>query len=61
MLGKYINEHILAAELDLTVGALRKWRQRQYGPPAKKMGKRVMYLRSDVEKFLADIEGGEVT
>lgn len=60
MLGKYINEHILAAELKLTVGALRKWRQRQYGPPAKKMGKRVMYVRSDVEKFLADIEPGEV-
>lgn len=53
MLGKYIDEHKLAAELALTVWALRKWRQRGYGPAARKMGKRVMYLRTDVDAFLA--------
>ena len=56
MLGKYINEHILAGELGLTVGALRKWRQRGYGPSARKMGKRVMYVRTEVEEFFANIE-----
>jgi hypothetical protein len=53
MLGKYINEHDLAAELQLTVWALRKWRQRGYGPAARRMGKRVMYVRAEVDKFLA--------
>ena len=53
MLGKYINEHDLAAELDLSVWALRKWRRRDYGPVARKMGKRVMYLRTDVIDFLS--------
>lgn len=59
MLGKYISEHHLAAELDLSVWTLRKWRQRGYGPLAKKLGKRVMYARSDVEAFLASVAGAD--
>jgi predicted DNA-binding transcriptional regulator AlpA len=58
MLGKLINEHHLAAELGLSVWALRKWKQRGYGPQPKKLGKRVMYVRSDVEAFLSKV-GGE--
>ncbi len=57
MLGKYINEHHLAAELGLSVWALRKWRQRGYGPGARKMGKRVMYVRAEVDDFLASLTG----
>lgn len=52
MLGRYISEHRLAEELNLSVWALRKWRRRNYGPPARKMGKRVMYLRAEVDAFL---------
>jgi hypothetical protein len=42
MIGNFINEHHLAAQLGLTVWALRKWRRRGYGPVPRKMGKRVM-------------------
>ena len=52
MIGKLINEHHLARELELSVWALRKWRQRGYGPMPKKLGKRVMYARTDVDDFL---------
>lgn len=57
MLGKLISEHHLAAELELSVWTLRKWRQRSYGPTAKKLGKRVMYVRSEVDAFLAFVVG----
>jgi len=60
MLGSYINEHDLAGELELTVWALRKWRRRGYGPTARKMGKRVMYVRAEVDDFLASLTGGLV-
>lgn len=53
MLSKYIDEHELAAELDLSVWALRKWRQRSYGPTGRKLGKRVLYLRTEIDDFLA--------
>ena len=55
MIGKLISEHHLAGELDLSVWTLRKWRQRGYGPPAKKLGKRVMYVRSEVDEFLVSL------
>lgn len=55
MLGKLISEHHLAAELGLSVWTLRKWRQRGYGPAAKKLGKRVMYARAEVDVFLKNI------
>ena len=57
MLGKLINEHHLADELGLSVWALRKWRQRGYGPTPKKLGKRVMYVRAEVDAFLASAGG----
>lgn len=53
MIGRFINEHHLAADLGLTVWALRKWRQRGYGPIPRKLGKRVLYERAEVEAFLA--------
>lgn len=55
MLGKYINEHDLAAELQLSVWALRKWRQRSYGPAARKIGRRVIYVRAEVDAFLTSL------
>ena len=57
MLGKLISEHHLAAELEISVWTLRKWRQRGYGPTPKKLGKRVMYVRTEVNAFLASVTG----
>lgn len=55
MIGKLISEHHLAEQLGLSVWTLRKWRQRGYGPTARKMGKRVMYVRDEVDAFVASI------
>lgn len=51
-----VNEHDLAGELQVSVWTLRAWRRRSYGPDALKMGKRVMYRRSEVNGFLAGLE-----
>lgn len=51
-----VMEHDLAAELQVSVWTLRSWRRRGYGPAALKMGKRVMYRRSDVASFLAGLD-----
>lgn len=47
-----IKEHDLAKELGLTVWALRAWRKRGYGPPARKVGRTVVYEVSEVQDFL---------
>lgn len=47
-----IKEHDLAKELGLTVWALRAWRKRGYGPPARKVGRTVVYAVSEVHHFL---------
>ena len=49
-----IKERDLARELGLTVWALRAWRKRGYGPPNGKVGRTVVYRRSDVDQFMAD-------
>lgn len=54
----YIREKDLAAELGLTVWALRAWRKRGYGPTARKIGRMVVYLRSEVDDFVH--AGGEI-
>ena len=53
----YIREKDLAAELGLTVWALRAWRRRGYGPNARKIGRMVVYLRSEVDDFIYDGQG----
>jgi DNA-binding transcriptional MerR regulator len=50
-----IREKDLARELGLTVWALRAWRKRGYGPPAGKVGRTVVYRRSDVDDFLVEV------
>lgn len=49
----FIKERDLANELGLTVWALRAWRKRNYGPAFGKVGRAVVYRRTDVEEFLA--------
>lgn len=53
----YIRERDLAVELGLTVWALRAWRKRGYGPAARKIGRMVVYLRTEVDDFI--YEGGK--
>lgn len=48
----YIREKELAAELGLTVWALRAWRRRGYGPTARKIGRMVVYARNEVDDFV---------
>lgn len=48
----------LASMTGLSVAALRKWRAKGYGPAAFRMGRRVGYLRSDVQTFLYQVAGG---
>ena len=33
---------------------VRYWRYTSYGPPGIKVGRRVLYRRSDIEAFIAD-------
>ena len=51
-----VNEHDLAGELQVSIWTLRSWRRRAYGPTALKMGKRVMYRRTDVSSFLVALD-----
>lgn len=48
----YIREKDLAAELGLSVWALRAWRKRGYGPAARKVGRMVVYSRAEVDDFV---------
>lgn len=50
-----VSEHTLSSELSVSVWTLRSWRRKDYGPPAIKLGKRVLYRRTDVRAFLADL------
>ncbi len=51
-LSGYFDEATLAAELGLTVYALRRWRQRGYGPSWAKVGRAVFYKEQDVRRFI---------
>lgn len=48
----YIKERDLAEELGRSVWTLRSWRKRAYGPSARKIGRMVVYLRSEVDDFI---------
>ena len=50
----YITEAEFAAELDLTVWALRAWKKKGFGPTRYKILRRVYYRRDEVDAFLAE-------
>lgn len=37
----------IAADIGVTLGTLRNWRNRRYGPPYLKLGKSVIYPQAD--------------
>lgn len=48
--------HGVAELTGLSEGTFRWWRQVGQGPKSIKLGRRVMYRRADVEKWLAEAE-----
>jgi len=57
ILSDWIARAELARELDVTPDTLARWAADGTGPPAVKIGRRVMYRRASVEKWLAELEG----
>jgi predicted DNA-binding transcriptional regulator AlpA len=56
ILDGYLDAKQLATELHVHLVTIWKWRQRREGPPAVRVGKRLMYRRASVEKWLASRE-----
>lgn len=44
----------LAGLLGRSEKALRDWRSRRFGPPWYQLGGRVVYLKADVERWIAE-------
>lgn len=42
-------------QLQVPISTLYKWRERNYGPPALKVGKFLRYQPADVEAFIASL------
>ena len=57
ILSDWITRDELARELDVTPDTMARWAADGMGPPAVKIGRRVMYRRASVEKWLAELEG----
>jgi hypothetical protein len=53
LLSDYLDTEQLAAELRLHPMTVVRWRLRKEGPPCTRIGRRPMYKRSAVEKWLA--------
>ena len=57
ILSDWIARAELARELNVTPDTLARWAAAGMGPPQVKVGRRVMYRRASVEKWLAELEG----
>lgn len=49
----------LAAAMRTTVSTVRWWRRNAYGPQGERIGRRVLYLESEVMAFVAERFGRE--
>jgi excisionase family DNA binding protein len=60
LLSDWINREDLAEQLSVTTDTLARWATQGSGPPRIRIGRRVLYRRSSVEKWLVAKEmGGE--
>jgi len=60
LLNDWINREDLAGQLSVTTDTLARWATQGSGPPRIRIGRRVLYRRSSVEKWLSKMEmGGE--
>lgn len=53
ILGDFYSEAALAAELGVCARTLKRWRAMREAPPVTRIGRRVMFRRAAVERWLA--------
>ena len=51
---EFVTTEELAAELRVPVDTVHAWRYRGVGPPGVRIGRRVLYRRSDVDRWIAE-------
>jgi len=56
LLGDYLSEAEVAAELDHTTRTLRKWRRVGYGPAVTMIGRKPYYLKATISTWLRNRE-----
>jgi hypothetical protein len=56
LLGDYFAENELAAELDVTVRTIQRWRADREGPPVTFIGNRPVYSKASVRAWLKNRE-----
>lgn len=53
-MGEYLTTDEVAELLRTPVGTVRYWRHVNKGPKSFKVGRRALYAREDVERFIAE-------
>ena len=56
ILDGYLTPEELAAELDLALITLARWRSKKKGPPFTKAGRQVLYSRESVRRWFERLE-----
>jgi predicted DNA-binding transcriptional regulator AlpA len=57
-LSDWISREDLAGQLLVTTDTLARWATKGSGPPRIRIGRRVLYRKSSVEKWLSEMEMG---
>jgi hypothetical protein len=60
VLDDWVRREDLAVQLGVAVSTLARWHAQRVGPPCSRVGRRVLYRRSGVQKWLRDRELGPV-
>lgn len=55
-MAEYMTTADVAGETGINAGTLRYWRSTNQGPPSFSLGKRVVYRRAELEKWIAEQE-----
>lgn len=51
---EWLSPEDLAEEFKVPVTTIYGWRQKRYGPQGIRVGRHVRYLRSEIERWVAD-------
>ena len=57
---EYLTTADVATMLRTSAETVRYWRHEKKGPKSFKVGRRVLYAREDVERFIAEARGASV-
>lgn len=60
ILSDYLTDTQLADELNVSPRTIARWRSLREGPPLTRLGRRILYRRSAVEAWLAELERDQV-